>query len=114
MEDRFERVKVNVLNEIADDFEEIGQVMIQLDRWASDIAITRDEAKAALLKLVEDGLAKAYDLHVSQVPISGSPNPEYHFFYITPQGLESTCRRRARSLVESMRGCLAAATVTVD
>ncbi len=89
MDDRSERVKANVLNEIADDYEEIGQVMIQLGRWATEVAVTRDEAKAALLMLVEQGLAKAYDLYVSHEPISGSPNPEYHYFYITPEGIDA-------------------------
>jgi hypothetical protein len=91
MADRLERVKAHVLNWIADDYEEIGQIMIDLHRWNSELEITREEVKVALAALVQDGLAKTYDLHSSQVPLLGLPDAatfEAHYFYITPKGKE--------------------------
>lgn len=77
--------EAHVLNEIADDYEEIGQIMSQL---SPELAIAREDAYAALVHLVEAGFANAYDLFVSQEPLTTPPDPETHYFYITPRGIE--------------------------
>lgn len=90
MANRAELVRAQVLSEIADDFEEIRQIMVQLRRVAY-LGISRAEVKEALVALVQDGLARAYDLYVSQEPLPGLPPPDTfdeHYFYITPRGLE--------------------------
>jgi hypothetical protein len=87
---RLERVRAHVLDEIADDYEGISQIMIQL-RWVAYLGITRDEVKIALVSLVQEGLAQAYDLVSSQEPLPGLPPSstfEEHYFYITPKGIE--------------------------
>ncbi len=63
--DRIELVRMLVLNEICDDYENVDQII--LPRVAEDAAkcgllIERSEAVNALAGLVQNGLAKAYRL----------------------------------------------------
>jgi hypothetical protein len=91
MENRSERIRAEVLNFIADDYEEIGQIMIDLDRWSSELRIGRDEVRTALVSLIGDGLAKAYMLGEGGYELEGVPEAatfEDHYFYITPKGIE--------------------------
>lgn len=90
MANRAELVCAYVLNEISDDLEEIRQIMVQL-RWVAYLGISRAEVREALVSLVQDGLARSYDLYVSQETLPGLPPRETfdeHYFYITPKGLE--------------------------
>lgn len=91
MPSREELVRANVLNEIADDYEEIGQILIQLDRWSASLQITRDEVKTALSELIYAGWANAYKLSPSEPHVTTMPAPEPTqfeelYFYITSAG----------------------------
>ncbi len=89
MPTREELVRGNVLNEIADDYEEIDQILKQLTMWANELGITRNEVHTALRSLVDLGWARAYDLHVSKVPLE---KPDLNriedlYFWITAVGI---------------------------
>jgi hypothetical protein len=92
MTDRLERVQAHVLNYIADDYEEIGQIMIDLDHWSSELRTSREEVRTALAGLIQAGLAKAYFLGDGGHGLDGVPDAETfedHYFYITPKGIET-------------------------
>ena len=100
--DRSELVRLMVLNEICDDFENVDQMILPgIARAAakSGLAIERSEIVDALAGLVKDGLAKAYIL----TPPCGDPfSREFQgmppldvveedfetYFYATKQGLD--------------------------
>jgi hypothetical protein len=98
--DREEIVRLLVLNAISDDYENIDQcVLSDVGHWAVKLGlrIERAEIVAALTWLVENGMAKAYDL-LARDPhtqaIDGMPSVtavEYDFrtyFYITEKGMD--------------------------
>jgi hypothetical protein len=89
--DRSELVRANVLSEIADDYEEIDQIMIQLERWSAELKISRVEVTIALADLLAADWARAYDLRISQAPLDPAPKVSQFddlYFYITPKGAE--------------------------
>ena len=78
--------------EIADDYEEVLQILIQLNRPTGPFVFLREEIKWALQSLLELGWAKVYDLWVSQVPLEGVLEVSRFddlYFYITPAGKEA-------------------------
>jgi hypothetical protein len=98
--DRSDLVRRLILNEICDDFEGLDRIIFPNvtkngDRFG--VKIQRAEVVAEMGKLVNEGLAKAYDLSVGiQNPFSGElgkmpditeENFRIHF-YITPKGME--------------------------
>jgi hypothetical protein len=101
--DRRELVRRMVLNAICDDFENVDQIILPVvaeDCGKLGFIVERSEIVGALTRLVEDGLAKAYDLHnlPNGDPFSGElgnmPSldqvEEYFktYFYITKKGMD--------------------------
>jgi len=99
---RKELVKLLVLDAISDDFENVDQAILQDVRELGHkcgLIIERPEIVEALRGLVDDGLAKAYDLTRCVDPFSGElPGmppldalEEYFrtYFYITKKGREA-------------------------
>ena len=95
MVDHAEYVRARVLLAIADDYEEVTQILIQLNRHTEPFVFLREEIKWALQSLFELGWAKVYDLWVSQVPLAGLPDVSRFdelYFYVTPAGREALCK----------------------
>jgi hypothetical protein len=94
--DHSEYVLARVLLEIADDFEELNQILIQLNRHTGPLVFLREEIKEALCSLLERGWARAYDLWSSsqdeRFPVVESPPFLLYdklYFWITPEGLDA-------------------------
>jgi hypothetical protein len=98
--DRSELVCNLVLNQIADDYENVDQCILRdVEALGAKLGLTieRSEVVDALSRLIEDGLAKAYLLS-SRKPftteLDGMPPLEVieedfrTYFYITPKGRE--------------------------
>ena len=96
-----ELVRLLVLNEICDDFENIDQIILKNvapQAAKLGITVTRDDIAEELARLIDDGLAKAYDLTMDDPlghPLPGMPNVERNetnafrtYFYITKRGME--------------------------
>ena len=92
-----------VLDTICEDFENIDQIilpMVAQDCGKLGLAVKRSEVVCALALLVEDGMARAYDLHDltegdpfsgelrSLPPLDQVENDFKIYFYITEQGKE--------------------------
>jgi|SRR5271157_1791221 len=98
--DRREIVLRLVLNAICDDYENVDQVILrEVAEYGSKCGLTidRSEIVDALAKLIEDGLAKAYDLSVREpfsTELQGMPAIDLveedfkTYFYITKKGLD--------------------------
>jgi hypothetical protein len=100
--DRRELIRLLVLNEIGDDFENVDQIILpHVAKGAAKcgLAVERSEIVDALAGLVKDGLAKAYNLTPPvRDPFSrelqGMPSldvvEEYFttYFYVTKQGMD--------------------------
>lgn len=83
-----------VLNSIADDYEEIFQILKDVRRW-SEIpnAISVKDIEKASRSLITSGLAGAYDLqptkpHVRAVSITDEYDLKKLWFYASKEGLE--------------------------
>ena len=90
--DHSEYVRARVLLAIADDYEEVKEILIPLNRHTDTFVFMREEIKAALKSLLDLGWAKAYDLWVSQEPLDGIAAEDRFddlYFWITPSGLEA-------------------------
>jgi hypothetical protein len=97
---RSELVRLLVLNEICDDYENVDQVILShVSKLAAKcgLAIERSEIVEALAGLVQDGLAKAYTLSPHEpfsTELSGMPPldvaEEYFetYFYVTKKGMD--------------------------
>jgi hypothetical protein len=98
---RGEFVRRLVLNEICDDFENIDQIIlphVREDAQKCGLTVSRPEIVEALRGLVEDGLAKAYDLSGCGDPFSrelpGMPQVDFveenykTYFYVTNKGMD--------------------------
>jgi hypothetical protein len=91
-----------VLNEISDDFENVDQIIVpHLAESCRKLGLTIDRAEIVkvLAGLVEDGLAKVYDLRngTSRDPFSGElpsipsldkTEEDFPYFYITKKGMD--------------------------
>ncbi len=98
--DRSELIRLMVLNEICDDFENVDQVI--LPQIAKEVAkcglvIERSEIVDALAGLVKDGLAKAYLLSPYEpfsTELQGMPPLDVieedfeTYFYVTKKGMD--------------------------
>jgi hypothetical protein len=99
---RSEFIQRLVLNEICDDFENVDQIILPQVAETGvkcGLTIARCEVVEALRSLVEAGLAKVYNLSVTQAnPFSGElpgmpelavPEEDFRtYFYLTKQGME--------------------------
>jgi SAM-dependent methyltransferase len=91
---RSEFIRMLVVNEIADDYEEIVHVTENVSRDGAKcgLTITRADVERAFLEAVEMGLAKAYRLTVSPLEeIQGVPTVdqiEELYFYCTIAGFD--------------------------
>lgn len=97
---RPELVRILVLNEISDDYENVDQVILrrvaQLGTKGG-LTIERSDIVEALSELVKEGLAKAYLLsttapHVTEIegmPALDTIESDFEtYFYITPTGID--------------------------
>jgi len=96
--DRVELVRLLVLKSIADDYENVDQVILRevADNLSKlGLVIERPEVVDALSRLVEDGLAKAYLLSAREpysTELQGMPALDLveedfkTYFYVTQQG----------------------------
>ena len=86
-----------VLNAIADDYESLEIILVDVGRWAGEDGITFDvhEVQASLVELVGTGLARAfeYDHAAKNYEMTSIPHPsdiaEDHWFYITSAGIQA-------------------------
>jgi len=97
--DRRELVRLMVLNEICDDYENVDQIIfLQVARQAAKcgLAIERSEIVDALAWLIHDGLAKAYLLSPFEpfsTELQGMPPLDVieeffeTYFYVTKKGM---------------------------
>jgi hypothetical protein len=97
---RSELVRRLVLREISDDYENIDQIILRnVAKGGARFGLTIDRAEVvnALAGLIEDGLAKAYDLTVAEpasAELPGMPAVDVveedfkTYFYITKEGLD--------------------------
>jgi hypothetical protein len=97
---RAELVRLMVLNEICDDYENVDQIIFpQVARQAAKcgLAIERPEIVDALAKLIQDGLAKAYLLSPFEpfsTELEGMPPLDVieqdfeTYFYVTKKGMD--------------------------
>jgi hypothetical protein len=95
---RREYVRLEVLNSICDDGENVDQEilsMVNVDADKTGITISRAEVVEALTELVEGGLAKAWHLSPSQsVELSSMPPMDEieeffkTYFFITEKGMK--------------------------
>jgi hypothetical protein len=97
---RSELVRRLILNAISDDYENVDQVILRqvaADGSKLGLAIGRAEVVDALAGLVEDGLAKAYDLsgtgpfctELKTMPPLDDIEEDFHtYFYITKPGMD--------------------------
>ena len=86
-------LKVLVLSEVSDDYEEIEHILFQLTPLADkfDLTIRLIEVRQALIELIETGLVKAYQLspgHRSAEEIQGIPpeNIDGIYYLVTDSG----------------------------
>jgi hypothetical protein len=93
--ERGELIRRLVLIAIADDYENVDQVILRdVSRRGARLGVTleRSDIVTALGELVQQGLAKAYRLTESSSPLAGMPPldvvEEYFetYFYITEKG----------------------------
>ncbi len=83
----------DVLQAIADDYEDVETILLDLRNWHPERIINIEEVSGALKQLTERGLAKAYELSATKgeddwataVPFDGERVDELHF-YITAEG----------------------------
>jgi hypothetical protein len=97
---RAELVRLMVLNEICDDYENVDQIIFpQVARQVAKcgLAIERPEIVDALAKLIQDGLAKAYLLSPFEpfsTELEGMPPLDVieqdfeTYFYVTKKGMD--------------------------
>ena len=100
---RNEVVRLLVLNEIMDDYENVDQMILKgVTELGAKLgwSIDRTEVVNALAELIQQGLAKAYDLSSPppHIPLQGMPAMDvvenmtdevFHtYFYVTPAGME--------------------------
>jgi len=91
---RHEQIRVLVLNEIADDYEEPTHIreMISREFQPGGCEVDGNEILDALLDLLRAGLAKAYKLssvapYVEVAASSDLPELGRCYFWITPEGV---------------------------
>jgi hypothetical protein len=86
-------LRLLVLGEIADDYEEPNHIYENVARRATacGIATTQQLVELLLLELVEQGMAKAYDLRAEDgAELAGAPRLDQvseYYFLITSEGL---------------------------
>jgi len=79
----------DVLTAIANDYEEIEQILVDLRGWHPRANIEEQEVVAALKLLVEAGLASAFKLSTTQpaeMVEFQAARARGLYFYITPKG----------------------------
>ena len=88
-----EHIRVFVLDAIADDYEDFDMIVGDIGRRAAreGVPVTPVEIWEGLMKLIDEGLARAYRLSTTAPPevIRGRPDPTIDagcYFYLTPQG----------------------------
>jgi hypothetical protein len=97
--ERNELIRLMVLNEICDDYENIDQIIlphVARDCAKLGVLVERSHIVNALAELIEDGLAKAYLLSGRKKPeeLQGMPSLDVieedfkTYFYITSKGEE--------------------------
>lgn len=97
---RRDLVRLMVLNEICDDFEHVDHIIFPHVRDLASkrgLTVERTEVIDALTGLVQDGLAKAYELSpAAESPFHGElpgmpsdvDSESSMYFYITPAGMD--------------------------
>jgi hypothetical protein len=96
------KIRDLVLEAIANDYEDFGQILKDVSRWAAAkcLSPTSAEIAADLIALIHDGLAKAYILHArrenfaEEVPeaewrsaLSGGHELDApYYYYVTKRG----------------------------
>ena len=97
---RSELIRLIVLNEICDDYENVGQRILPgavKEGAECGLTIERSDVVSALARLIEDGLAKAYLLSPREpyaTELQGIPSLDLieenfkTYFYITKKGME--------------------------
>jgi len=103
---RIELIRLIVLNEICDDYENVDQIILQgaaKEGAAYGLTIDRRDVVAALGWLIEQGLAKAYllsSLSPHHTELHGMPQLDMieenfqTYFYIAKKGMEHHLSRR--------------------
>jgi hypothetical protein len=86
-----------VLNAIADDYEDLEIILVDVGKWAEEDGITFgvDDVRASLVELVETGMAKAFEYSYAaqnyekvSIPCP-SDITEDHWFHISEAGKQA-------------------------
>ena len=90
-------VRSFVMSAIANDYEEIGMIVHDVGNWAAESGLSIDSKEIwdALIRLIEDGLAKAYRLGNAAVEIQNMSELSMdsdHYYYLTAEGIAEVVR----------------------